>query len=246
LTQATRLILFGPPGAGKGTQAQLLTRRLRIRYIGSGGLFREHLQRKTALGLQVAGFMNQGLLVPDEVTIGIILEKVLSLDPRVGFILDGFPRNLHQARALEWALEQRSRGLDKVVHIDVPDQELFRRIGGRFSCRRCQAPQTLDLPSPAKGSEGASKETSGEEERRCHACGGELYQRADDTPEALRRRLDVFHTETVPVLSFYRERGLLVDIPGDGSVEGIHALVLNALAQGAGIPGRVFKITEQG
>jgi adenylate kinase len=232
LAQATRLILFGPPGAGKGTQAQLLTRRLRIRYIGSGGLFREHLQRKTTLGLQVAEFMNQGLLVPDEVTIDIILDKVLSLEPRVGFILDGFPRNLHQARALEWALEQRSRGLDKVVHIDVPEPELFRRIGGRYSCRKCQAPHTIDLPSPDEGSEEANEETSGKEERRCRDCGGELYQRADDTPEALRQRLDVYHTETVPVLNFYRHRGLLVDIPGEGSVESIHALVLKALAQG--------------
>ncbi|HJN86641.1 MAG: adenylate kinase [Dehalococcoidia bacterium] len=229
---ATRLILFGPPGAGKGTQAQLLTRRLRIRYIGSGGLFREHLQQQTALGLQVAGFMNQGLLVPDEVTIDIILDKVLSLEPRVGFILDGFPRNLHQARALEWALEQRSRGLDKVVHIDVPEREVFRRIGGRYSCRRCQAPHTIGLPSPDEGSEEASKETSGKGERRCHDCGGELYQRADDTPEALRRRLYVYHTETVPLLSFYQQRGLLADIPGEGSVESIHALVLKAIAQG--------------
>jgi adenylate kinase len=214
----------------------LLTQRLQVRCIGSGGLFREHLERKTALGLRAAEFMNQGLLVPDEITIDIILDKVFSLDPQEGFILDGFPRNLNQARALEQALEERSRGLDKVVHIDVPEQELLRRIGNRYSCQWCQAPHTFDLEPPAEGSE----ETSGKEDRRCQACGGELYQRADDSPEALRRRIDVYNTETVPVLDFYRQKGLLVVISGAGSVESIHFLVLAALEQGpvskAGFP----------
>jgi adenylate kinase len=228
LAQATRLVLFGPPGAGKGTQAQLLTQRLQLRYIGSGGLFREHLEQKTALGLRAAEFMNQGLLVPDEVTIDIILNEVLSLDPQVGFILDGFPRNLNQARALEQALERQSRGLDKVVHIDVPKPEVLRRIGGRYSCRCCQAPHTLDLASPEEG----GKETSGKEDRRCRFCGGELYQRADDSPEALRRRIAVYRTETIPVLDFYRQRGLLADVSGIGSVESTHTLVLAALEQG--------------
>tara|TARA_B100000315_G_scaffold186378_1_gene175762 strand:+ start:685 stop:1377 length:693 start_codon:yes stop_codon:yes gene_type:complete len=229
------MILFGPPGAGKGTQAQLLTQRLQVRYIGSGVLFREHLERKTELGLRAAGFMNQGLLVPDEVTIDIILGKVLSLDPQAGFILDGFPRNLNQARALEQALEGKSRGLDKVVHIDVPEAELFRRIGGRFSCHWCQAPYTF----PASTAPG-SKDVSRKEDRRCQNCGGELYQRADDSPEALRQRINVYHTETVPVLDFYRERGLLVDVSGAGSVDSIHIRVLAGLEQGpvseAGFP----------
>jgi len=236
LAQATRLILFGPPGAGKGTQAQLLTQRLRVRYIGSGGLFREHLERKTALGLRAAEYMNQGLLVPDAVTIDIILGKVLSLDPQAGFILDGFPRNVNQALALEQAFTGWQRGLDKVVHIDVPEPELFRRIGGRYSCHRCQAPHTLALEPPAEGSE----ETSGNQDKRCQHCGGELYQRADDSPEALRQRIDVYHTETVPVLNFYRQKGLLVGVSGAGSVEKIHTLVMAALEQGpvskAGFP----------
>ena len=169
--------------------------------------------------------MNQGLLVPDEVTIDMFLEKVLSFPAEDGFILDGFPRNHNQAEALEEALKRQSRGLDRVVHLKVSEPELLRRLGGRFSCRQCSAPSNIELPA----SDRESKEVSGSNGPRCQQCGGELSQRADDRPEAVRRRIEVYSEETMPVLEFYRERGLLVDVPGAGSVESVNKLIWAAL-----------------
>ena len=228
MAQALRLVLFGPPGAGKGTQAQLLKERLKVAHISSGELFRRHLQAQTPLGLKAAQFMNQGLLVPDEVTIDIILDMVLSINAEEGFILDGFPRSPKQAKALEEALERRSRGLDKVVHINVPEEDLIRRLGGRYCCKDCQAPHTIELSQSDNESEAAPKEISS----RCSKCGGELYQRADDSPDAVRQRIEVYRTKTLPLLDFYRERGLLVDVPGSASIESVNLKVMTALEPG--------------
>jgi adenylate kinase len=212
------LVLFGPPGAGKGTQAKLLAEQLEVCHISSGDLFRRHLQEGTPLGLRASEYMNRGLLVPDEVTIDIVLDRVLSLDAESGFILDGFPRNPNQAKTLEKALKRRSQSLDKVVHIDVSEVELVRRLGERYTCRRCNAPNSVSL-----GGETA--------DGKCLHCGGELYQRPDDIPEAVMRRIQVYRTETLPVLGFYRTRGLLADIPGEGSVESVNRRVLSALGR---------------
>ena len=160
--------------------------------------------------------MNKGELVPDSVTIDIVLDKVMSLPDDEGFILDGFPRNPHQANELERVLVEKSRNLDKVVHIDVSQAELLRRLGGRLVCRSCQAPDAL-----GEGEEIASK--------KCTQCGGELYQRDDDNPEAVQRRIEIYQEETAPVLGFYREQGVLVDIPGDNSVEEVNKQVMLAL-----------------
>ena len=221
------MVLFGPPGAGKGTQAQLLRDRWQVVHISSGDLFRRNLQEQTPLGLKAAEFMNQGALVPDEVTIDIVLEKVLSLNVEEGFILDGFPRNTNQAQVLEDALERRSRSLDKVVHIDLPEEELLRRLGGRYSCRRCQAPQNIDLTP----SQGVSPKASEVDDLNCQQCGGELYQRTDDRPDAVKRRIEVYHQETMPVLDFYRKKSLLVDVSGLGTIQAVNARVLAALEQ---------------
>ena len=214
------MVLFGPPGAGKGTQAQLLTERLKISHISSGDLFRHHLQAETPLGLKAADYMNRGVLVPDELTIDIALEKVMSLSADEGFILDGFPRNRLQAQALEEALQARARGLDKVVYIDVPEDELLRRLEGRFVCRECQAPHSITVD-----------ETEGTTNREliCARCGGELYQRTDDRPEAVQKRIEVYKSETVPVLDFYRERNILADVPGVDTIEHISQRVMKAL-----------------
>ena len=216
MADGMRIVLLGAPGAGKGTQAQLLTEQLGVPHISSGDLFRYNLQSKTPLGLRVAEYVNQGLLVPDEVTIDVILERVLSLQKEEGFILDGFPRNYNQADALEEALERRSRKLDRVVFISVPEPELVRRLGQRYSCCHCQAPHTMVDAQVAA-------------DQRCRHCGGELYQRVDDGPNLVRRRVQVYQAETMPLLDFYRERGLLVDIPGMDTVEAVNQRVLAAL-----------------
>lgn len=216
MASSLRLALFGPPGAGKGTQAQRLKEQLDIPHLSSGELFRYHLQRQTDLGLQAAAYMNRGALVPDEVVIGIILDQTLALPAEQGFILDGFPRTTAQAQALAAALAEKSRGLDRVVYISVPESELLQRLGGRFVCRRCQAPDNLagvaaDQPPP------------------CGQCGGELYQREDDQAAAVQRRIAVYQQETAPVLDFYRERGLLTEISGVGPVAEIQRRTLAAL-----------------
>ena len=218
MSQGMRLVLFGPPGAGKGTQAQLLKDTLKVTHISSGDLFRYHLGQGTPLGLQVKEYMNKGELVPDDLTIDIILDKVMSVPDDEGFILDGFPRNPNQAQALENALAARSRNLDKVMHIDVSEPELLRRLGGRFVCRTCQAPNAIledeDITS-----------------KKCGQCGGELYQRDDDKLKAVKRRIEVYYDETLPVLGFYRERGVLVDIPGDNTVAAVNKQVIAALGR---------------
>lgn len=216
MAASLRLALFGPPGAGKGTQAQRLKEQLDIPHLSSGDLFRYHLQQQTELGLQAAAYMNRGALVPDAVVIGIILSKTLELPAEQGFILDGFPRTTAQAEALAAALAEKSRGLDRVVYISVPEAELARRLGGRFVCRRCQGPDNL------AGAAAANPPP-------CGLCGGELYQREDDRAEAVQRRIAVYQEETAPALDFYRERGLLTEISGVGAADEVNRLILAAL-----------------
>ena len=214
MARGLRVALFGPPGAGKGTQAQFLRDRLKVTHISSGDLFRHHLGQGTPLGLRAKEYMNQGELVPDDVTIDIMLDKIMSILPDQGFILDGFPRNTIQATELENRLSSESRNLDKVLHIKVSEIELLRRLGGRFVCRSCQAPHFI-------GNDGENK--------KCGQCAGELYQRDDDAPTAVQKRIEVYNAETTPLLGFYRERGLLADIAGDDSVDAVNKQVVSAL-----------------
>ncbi|CAI8046370.1 Adenylate kinase, partial [Geodia barretti] len=209
-----RLVLFGPPGAGKGTQAQLLTDCYHLAHVSSGDIFRHNLRQGTPLGLRAKEYMDRGELVPDEVVIDIMLDKILSIPSEDGFILDGFPRNTWQAEQLESALTAGSRAVDRVLHIDVAEEELARRLGGRFVCRECQAPYTHLGGAPAPN---------------CERCNGELYQRDDDRPEAVQKRINVYREETTPVLAFYRDRGLLVDIPGQEAVDGVFKHIVEAL-----------------
>ena len=209
-----RLVLFGPPGAGKGTQAQLLTERLQLPHISSGDLFRHNLRQSTPLGLRAKEYMNRGDLVPDEVVIDIMLDKIMSVHSDDGFILDGFPRNTRQAEDLEKALTTRGRNIDFVLHIDVPQIELARRLGGRYVCRECQAPYTHDGTGDPPV---------------CSRCGGDLYQRDDDCPEAVQKRIAVYLEETTPVLDFYRSRGLLIDVPGQDAVDAVFQRIVDAL-----------------
>lgn len=208
------IVLLGAPGSGKGTQAGIVSQRFGVAHIASGDLFREAVNRGDELGQQAKSYMEKGLLVPDEITIRMILERIAAPDCAQGFILDGFPRTLGQAQALDRVLGER--GIDKVVYIKVSTEELVRRLSGRFICRDCQVPYH-EITSPPK--------VPG----RCDRCGGELYQRPDDSPETVRKRLEVYFVETAPLIDYYKEAGKLVEINGERGIEEVGEELIAAL-----------------
>jgi len=201
-----RIVLLGAPGSGKGTQAGAIAKRLGIAHVASGDMFREAQNRGDELGQQVKSYMEQGLLVPDEITISVILERIAAPDCASGFILDGFPRTLEQAKALDRALGERGEAVDMVLYINVSTEELVKRLSGRFICRNCQTPYH-QVTSPPKVAGG------------CDRCGGELYQRPDDSPETVRKRIEVYSEQTAPLIGYYNEAGKLVEINGEGGIE---------------------------
>ena len=215
---SARLVLFGPPGAGKGTQALYLRDYLGIPHISSGDLFRYHLKQGTRLGLRASEYINKGLLVPDDVTIEIMIDKLFTLQPTDGFLLDGFPRTEYQARILSDHLTTKSKNIDKVIYIDVPVTELVRRLSNRYICRECQAPQKANHENYSSSS-------------LCALCGGELYQRPDDSEKHVTTRIDVYQRETVPVLDFYNSHDLVITIDGTGPIECINKRVKRELKE---------------
>ena len=216
-----RIILLGAPGSGKGTQAQALAEELKAPHVATGDLFREHQARGSELGKLAKGYMEKGELVPDAVTIKMLLDRIAQADCSRGYILDGFPRTLAQAQALDEALAPRGEAVDKALYIQVSEEELLRRLGGRWICRICQTPyHEVTAPPRVAG--------------RCDRDGGELYQRADDSRETARRRLEVYFQQTAPLIDYYRQARKLVTVDGEGSVQGILERLLQAL--GAGSP----------
>lgn len=211
-----RIVLLGAPGCGKGTQAGIIAQSLGIAHIASGDLFREAARRGNELGEQVRSYMEKGLLVPDEITISTILERISGYDCAKGYVLDGFPRTLGQAKALDQALAARGEAIEKVVYIKVSPEELVRRLSARFICRDCQAPYH-EITSPPK--------VPG----RCDRCGGELYQRPDDSPETVRKRLEVYFAETAPLIDHYRGAGKLVEVNGGQGIEEVAQELMTAL-----------------
>jgi adenylate kinase len=209
-----RIVLLGPPGAGKGTQAAGLAEELRVSRVSSGDLFREHQSRDTELGRLARSYMERGVLVPDEVTIGMMMEWINAEEQADGFVLDGFPRTLAQAEALDKALAD-SGGADRVVNLEVSREELTRRLGGRFVCRQCQRTYHEEFSPPQSA-------------LRCDGCGGELYQREDDRPEAVRKRIQVYSEESAPLVEYYRGTGKLREIDGESSIEQVGRALLAA------------------
>jgi len=209
------LILLGPPGSGKGTQAERLKEQLRLPHVASGDLFRENIGNETELGLLAKGYIDRGQLVPDDVTIAMVRDRLRRPDCDQGAILDGFPRTQAQAQGLDRMLADMGRRLDGVLYIAVPDEELVRRLSGRWICRQCQTPYHAIFSPPAR-------------EGVCDACGGELYQRDDDKPETVRARLKVYHQQTSPLIDYYRQAGLLVEVDGAGDIETVSAALLKA------------------
>ncbi|MDY0814763.1 adenylate kinase [Kitasatospora purpeofusca] len=214
-----RIVLVGPPGAGKGTQAHLLAKTLSIPHISTGDLFRANIGQGTPLGVEAKSYMDAGRLVPDEVTIGMAKDRMLQEDAANGFLLDGFPRNLGQAKALDEFLAEQGIALDGVLDLEVPEDEVVRRIAGRRLCRNDGGHVFHAVYNPPT-TEGV-----------CDECGGELYQRSDDTEEAVRTRLEVYHTETEPIIDYYRQQGLIATIPALGKVDEVTARAIEALKQ---------------
>lgn len=198
-----RLVLLGPPGAGKGTQAKLLAEQFRVPQVSSGDLLREAVQRETPLGLEAKGFMERGELVPDEVLLGAIEERLAAADCYQGFILDGFPRTIAQAEALCKLLGAGKLRLDSVVSMRVPEPTLVSRLSGRRTCRNCGALYHVEFNPPRQA-------------EVCNRCGSDLFQREDDREETIRARLQVYARQTAPLLDWYRERGRLAEIDGLG------------------------------
>ncbi|MBI3630391.1 MAG: adenylate kinase [Candidatus Rokubacteria bacterium] len=214
-----RLLFLGPPGAGKGTQARDLAAELGVPQVATGDMLREALAQKTPLGLEAKRYMDAGTLVPDEVVIGLIAERLREPDAERGFILDGFPRTIPQAEGLDRLLKDLEQGLDRVVYFDVSEPELRRRLTGRRSCPGCQA--TFHLVSAPPRVEG-----------RCDRCGSELVQREDDREATLHKRLEVYARQTAPLLDYYRDRHLLVSVTGEGDITAIRRAIRDA----AGLP----------
>jgi adenylate kinase len=212
------IIFLGAPGAGKGTQAARLAGELGLVHIATGDLFRQALEQGTELGLKAKSYMEKGVLVPDQITISLVLERLSANGAAGGAILDGFPRNLEQAQALDQALAQEGKAIDTVVYIKVSREELLRRLSGRRICRRCQMPYHItDSPPKVPG--------------RCDKCGGELYQRPDDKEESVRKRLEVYFNETAPLVDYYAQRGKLLEIDGKGEVAQVEERLKTALGE---------------
>ena len=213
-----KALLMGPPGAGKGTQAVILAEKLGIPHISTGDMFRKAVKEETALGLEAKRYMDSGQLVPDEVTIGIVRERLGAGDCAKGFLLDGFPRTVFQAEALDGIMKELGTKLDMALNIDVDAEALVGRITGRRMCRSCGTPYHVTFsPSKVQGV--------------CDACGGELYQRDDDKEETVRERLEVYNSQTLPLIEYYRKQGIIVDIDGNQPMEKVTEAILKAIGK---------------
>ncbi len=212
-----RIVLVGPPGAGKGTQAHFIASRLAIPRVSTGDIFRHNVAGNTELGRQAKVYMDKGDLVPDEVTVAMVRERLAADDARAGFLLDGFPRNVSQAETLKKMLAEMDTRLTVVLELVVDENEVVRRLSGRRTCRRCERVWHVDYDPPSAPG-------------RCDDCGGELFQRDDDKEDVIRHRLEVYQSQTSPLISFYAGEGILAGIDAAGPVEEVTARALAALA----------------
>jgi adenylate kinase len=213
-----RVAFLGPPGAGKGTQARELAQAWRVPQIATGDILREAVAAGTPLGHEAKRYMDQGALVPDDVIVAVVKERLARPDARRGFVLDGFPRTIGQAEALTQILKELGPELDAVVYFNVPEAELLRRLTGRRVCRQCGSTFHMVSAPPAKPGV-------------CDRCGGPLYQREDDSEATVANRLRVYERQTAPLLDYYRDRGLLRSVRGDGTMAAVGAAIRQAVGQ---------------
>jgi adenylate kinase len=218
--QPKYVVLLGAPGAGKGTQAVRLAEALGLPHVSSGDLFRENLGKQTELGLLAKSYMDKGELVPDDVTIAMVMDRLARSDCAKGAILDGFPRTLAQAEALDAALEERGYRIAIAPYIRVNEDTLLQRLGGRWTCQQCKAVYHQLFSPPAQAG-------------ICDLCGGTLYQRADDTPETHKKRIDVYMEQTSPLIAYYRSAGVLAEIDGEPDVDVVYRALLSAIEEAA-------------
>lgn len=212
-----KLILLGPPGAGKGTQAKMLTDRFGIPQISTGDILRSAVKEGTPMGVKAKAFMDAGGLVPDEVVVGIVRERLQMSDCAGGFILDGFPRTVAQADALKETLQQLGKNLDAVISLDVDVEALVERLTGRRTCKACGRGYHVKFDPPKVAG-------------TCDVCGGVLIQRADDQEETIRKRLEVYHQQTAPLVAYYRTDSLLISVDGMREIDTVQQQILSALA----------------
>jgi len=211
-----RVVLVGAPGAGKGTQAQYLAKHYGIPQISTGEIFRANIAAQTELGRRAKLYMDAGNLVPDEVTIAIVRDRLAQADTAPGFLLDGFPRTVPQAEALSGILDELQTPLDAVLELQIDDDEVVRRLSGRRTCRKCGHVWHVDFDPPTVPGV-------------CENCGGELFQRDDDLPDTIRRRLEVYAEQTEPLVGFYTSAGLLRSVPASGAVDDVSERAIQAL-----------------
>ncbi|MCI8463674.1 MAG: adenylate kinase [Lachnospiraceae bacterium] len=211
-----KIIMLGAPGAGKGTQAKMIAERYKIPHISTGDIFRANIKNNTELGLEAKKYMDQGLLVPDELTVKILLDRVAKEDCADGYVLDGFPRTIPQAQVLEDALARQGEKIDYAVNVDVPDENIVRRMSGRRACLKCGATYHVEhIPPKAEGI--------------CDTCGSELVLRDDDRPETVQNRLKVYHDQTQPLIDFYTARGVLKTVDGTADMQDVFSAITEIL-----------------
>jgi adenylate kinase len=212
-----RLVLLGAPGAGKGTQAKKLIEKYGIPQISTGDILRKAVADGTPLGKEAKGIMDKGELVPDKIVLGLVEERVKQADCKKGFILDGFPRNTAQAEALDKLLNDLQMPLDSALSVDVPKEDLMKRLTGRRTCKKCQQMYNVYFSPPKK-------------DALCDKCGGELFQRDDDKEDTIKKRLDVYDAQTAPLIDYYSKKGIRKSVMGTGSIDEIFNKVCNILA----------------
>ncbi len=207
-----KIIMLGAPGAGKGTQAKMIAEKYSIPHISTGDIFRANIKNGTQLGMEAKKYMDQGLLVPDELTVKILLDRVAQADCAGGYVLDGFPRTIPQAKVLDHALEEIGDKIDFAINVDVPDENIIKRMGGRRACLSCGATYHIEHIPPKK-------------EGICDSCGKELVLRDDDKPETVKNRLDVYHQQTQPLIDFYQAKGILKTVDGTVDMKDVFAAI---------------------
>lgn len=213
-----KIIMLGAPGAGKGTQAKKISAKYEIPHISTGDIFRANIKNGTELGKKAKSFMDQGLLVPDELTVDLVMDRIQKEDCKNGYILDGFPRTIPQAEALEQALKALGEKLDYAIEVDVPDENIVKRMSGRRACVHCGATYHI-VHAPTKV------------ENICDVCGGELILRDDDKPETVTKRLTVYHNQTKPLIDYYKEEGILATVDGTADLEDVFKAVVAILGE---------------